>query len=543
MFFLIDLWTHPVLQSNIYYFSFIGAAVLCTTWLLSRRVGATTPPGPRGLPFIGNVLNIPSNHPWKIYQKWSRDNGSDLLFLRLPGHSLLILNSAKAAQDLLVQRSNIYSDRCVYRAALSREAETRKKFDRPVSTMLSDLMGMSWVFGLMQYGDQWKQHRKLFHREFTGTPAVRIHELNAARRLLNRLLTSSVNYARDMQLTTGDMILSATYGITPKSEDDYFIQLAESLVGAMAAVAAGGFLVDMLPSLRFVPKWFPGGGFKHKAEHWKRLGDKARTVPFDHVKKQLADGTATPSIASHFLESLQDNDLGGIETREQMQNILAEAYLGGAGATVGTLCSFVLAMSLYPDVQKKAQAAVDDALSGQRLPDFSDYGTIPYLDAVVNEVLRWHPGAPLGLFHAANKDDYYEGYLIPKGTMISPNVWAILHDESIYGVDTEDFVPERFLTADGRKRNDIPDTDIAFGFGRRICPGKLMGRETLWITAASILAVFQISDPVDREGKPLDPNAIEYTNSMSSRPPYFDCTIKLRNAAAESMVLDGINEG
>ncbi|TDL14892.1 hypothetical protein BD410DRAFT_705970, partial [Rickenella mellea] len=78
------------------------------------RVGATTPPGPRGLPFIGNVLNIPSIHPWKIYQKWCRDNGSDLFFLRLPGHSLLILNSAKAAQDLLVQRSNIYSDRCVY---------------------------------------------------------------------------------------------------------------------------------------------------------------------------------------------------------------------------------------------------------------------------------------------------------------------------------------------------------------------------------------------------------------------------------------------
>lgn len=498
------------------------AIFILYTWLFPRRNQLPTPPGPRGWPLIGNVFNIPSEFPWRIYNKWCRDNKSDMLFLRLPGHSLLVLNSAKAAGELLVKRSTIYSD-------------------RPRSIMLSDLMGMSWVFGLMQYGDEWKQHRKLFHREFEGTPAVRMHELNAARRLLKRLLNSSVNYARDMQLTTGDMILSATYGITPKSEEDYFIRLAESLVGAMAVVAGGAFIVDMVPVLRLLPKWFPGGGFKYQAEEWKRLGVKARAAPFDHVKKQLTEGTAAPSVASHFLNSHSDSDPSANETQEKMQNILAEAYLGGAGATVGTLCTFVLAMSLYPEVQKRAQAAIDEVHHGQQLPDFSDYGRIPYLDAVVNEVLRWHPGAPLGLFHAASRDDVYEGYFIPKGTMISPNVWAIGHDESIYGANTEDFIPERFLTVDGR-RNDVPDTEIAFGFGRRVCPGKVMGRETLWITAISILAAFDISNPVDRQGKPLVRSEIEYTNSMSSRPPYFDCTIRLRNPAAEGLILNGVNE-
>jgi len=246
-------------------------------------------------------------------------------------------------------------------------------------------------------------------------------------------------------------------------------------------------------------------------------------------------------VASHFLNTQPDDEKETSETQEQMQNILAEAYLGGAGATVGTLCSFVLAMSLYPEVQKRAQAAVDEVLHGQQLPDFSDYGTIPYLEAIVNEVLRWHPGAPLGLFHAASKDDFYEGYFIPKGTMMSPNVWAIGHNEAVYGPDTEDFVPERFLTADGQ-RNDLPDTEMAFGFGRRICPGRVMGRETLWITAASLLATFNISNPIDREGKPLDRSKIEYTNSMSSRPPFFNCTIRPRNAAVESLILNGISE-
>jgi len=417
--------------------------------------------------------------------------------------------------------------------------------DRPRSTMLSDLMGMTWVFGLMQYGNQWKQHRKIFHRAFETeqTTEIRCHELLSARRLLRRLLNSSVNYARDLQLTTGDTILSVTYGISPKSEDDYFIRLAESLVGALTEVSRAPYLVDMFPILRTIPKWFPGARFKRQAEEWRRLGVDVRTVPFDHVKSQVAKGTAVPSVASRLLASLQDGDsLNASDTEDHVRDILAEAYLGGAGATVGTLCSFVLAMALYPDVQKKAQAAVDSVLQHQRLPDFSHYGRIPYLDALVNEVLRWNPGAPLGLFHAVSKDDYYDGYLIPKGSMIVPNVWAILHDEAVYGANPNEFIPERFLTPDGKRNPRIPDADGAFGFGRRTCPGRVMGREMLWITAASILATFDISDAVDREGNLLDPATIEYTNSMSSRPPYFDCSFRIRSFVPESMIHSGVNE-
>ncbi|TFY81394.1 hypothetical protein EWM64_g2621 [Hericium alpestre] len=521
---LLTLWNDRVPQLGVVDLSLIGVgAVVVFAWLFSGGKKARTPPGPRPLPILGNMLSIPTTHPWKIYDKWCRDHNSDLMYLRLPGgNGILVLNTMKAATDLLVKRSTIYSD-------------------RPQSIMLSDLMGMSWVFGLMQYGDAWKQHRRLFHREFEGSAAVRMHALNAARRLLQRLLNSNVNYARDMQLTTGDMILSATYGITPKSEDDYFIKLAEGLVGALAVVAGGGFLVDLIPPMRWIPRWFPGGGFKKQADEWKGLGVTARSVPFNHVKEQLANGTAPPSVASHFLAAHQEDDESTNESKEFMQNILAEAYLGGAGATVGTLCTFTLAMALNPDVQKRAQAAIDEALHGERLPDFTDFGNIPYIDALINEVLRWHPGAPLGLFHSSNKDDVYEGYLVPKGTFISPNVWAILHDPAVYGEDVDEFRPERFLTKDG-KRNDVPDSEIAFGFGRRICPGRPMGRDTLWITSASILATFDITNPVDKEGKPLDPASIEYSNSMSSRPPYFDCTFKLRSKAAGALVQNGLNE-
>ncbi|KAA1470701.1 cytochrome P450 [Dentipellis sp. KUC8613] len=512
------------------------AAILVARWSTSgTKPKGPLPPGPRGYPLVGMALSLPSVAPWRVYQRWARDLKTDMLWLRLPstGPSLLILSSAEAATDLLVKRSTVYSD-------------------RPQSIMLSDLMGMSWVFGLMQYGDDWKQHRKLFHREFELSGAVRPHELAASRRLLNRLLKQTVNYQRDMQLTTGDMILSATYGITPKSENDDFIKLAESLVGAMAVVAGGGFLVDMLPALRRVPAWFPGGGFKKQAAEWMKLGVKARSVPFEHVQTQMAEGKAPPSVASHFLSALTDEaDPEQAKSKEQMQNILAEAYLGGAGATVGTLCTFILAMSLNPHLQKRAQAQLDALLSTTsspaplsphaRLPTFADAPSLPYVDALVAETLRWHPGAPLGLFHAAARDDVYQGKVIPKGTMVTANVWAILHDERVYGAQTERYRPERFLGQDG-KRNGVPEPEWAFGFGRRVCPGRVMGRETLWITAASILACFDISAPVDKDGKPLDEATIEYSNSMSSRPPYFDVTFTLRHPGLESVIVNGLQD-
>jgi cytochrome P450 len=62
---------------------------------------------------------------------------------------------------------------------------------------------------------------------------------------------------------------------------------------------------------------------------------------------------------------------------------------------VSSLGTFILAMTMYPEVQKKAQAAVDEVVGRGRLPDFQD--DIPYIDAVVHEVLRWRTVVPLGI--------------------------------------------------------------------------------------------------------------------------------------------------
>ena len=86
---------------------------------------------------------------------------------------------------------------------------------------------------------------------------------------------------------------------------------------------------------------------------------------------------------------------------------------------------FFLAMALYPEAQKKAQAELDRVIGPSRLPDFSDRDSLPYVHALVKEVLRWHVGTPTSLPHASIQDDVYNGYLIPGGSIVLPNLWYV----------------------------------------------------------------------------------------------------------------------
>jgi len=61
--------------------------------------------------------------------------------------------------------------------------------------------------------------------------------------------------------------------------------------------------------------------------------------------------------------------------------------------------SFFLVMALYPEVQRRAQADID-RVAQDRLPTIDDYASLPYIRAVIREILRWGPVAPYGDYHS-----------------------------------------------------------------------------------------------------------------------------------------------
>jgi cytochrome P450 len=80
-------------------------------------------------------------------------------------------------------------------------------------------------------------------------------------------------------------------------------------------------------------------------------------------------------------------------------------------------------MAFYPEVQRKAQQELDSVVGVNTLVQFEDRAKLPYINALVKEVLRWHPVVPTNIPHVSIQDNTCEGYLIPKGSSIVANIW------------------------------------------------------------------------------------------------------------------------
>jgi len=191
--------------------------------------------------------------------------------------------------------------------------------------------------------------------------------------------------------------------------------------------------------------------------------------------------------------------------------------------------SFVVAILLRPDVQKRAQQELDAVTRRERLPTFEDRPDLPFVDAICKEVLRWRPVTPLALPHATTKDNVYEGFFIPEGALVFGNSWAILHDPVMYP-EPDSYKPERFLNPDGSLRDD-PVLASTFGFGKRICPGRHFVDATLFIVVASMLSVFNI-----KKAKGT-PDEFSYLGAGLSRPHSFRCSITPRDKKAEELIV------
>jgi len=134
-------------------------------------------------------------------------------------------------------------------------------------------------------------------------------------------------------------------------------------------------------------------------------------------------------------------------------------------------------------------------------------------------------------------DDVYEGMFLPAGSLVLGNVWAMLHDENMYK-DPERFNPERFLKNGQLDPNVTSPEATAFGFGRRICPGRHLAAETLFLTVACISSVFDIGKAVDEYSGELITPKEEFTTGLFCRPVPFKCSIKPRSQRASNLVAE-----
>ncbi|KAF8259329.1 cytochrome P450 [Lactarius quietus] len=459
----------------------------------SRRRGLQYPPGPRGLPLFGNLFDIPQRAPWETYTQWGKQYG-DVTSISVLGRLVVFVNSARAAKDLFEQTGTLY-------------------MDRPTIPII-DMMEAHFNLAITRYGHKWRVERRIIDQSLRPAIAVTYQPMQTVKvhAFLRQVLRCPEKTMEYLKHFTAAVVMSLTYGYDVKESGDHYVAIASELLTlASESILPGALLVNDFPALKHVPDWFPCAGFKRRARHGMKLSHEMVNAPFKTVKDDLLKGTSKHSLVHDNLD-----ECTGDETA--LKNAAASVYAAGAET-----------------VQKRAQDEIDHVIGRSRLPAFSDRPKLPYVDAVCKELLRWRLVLPLGVAHATTEDNMYKGYFIPKGTTVLPNTWAILHDAEVYP-DPEEFKPERFLTEDGKVKDD-PLLVYAFGYGRRVCPGRHLVDSTLWILVVSVLAAFSVRKKVDVHGIEIPVEGAYRDAALISHPAPFEFRITPRHDGVARLVI------
>ncbi|KAL5514759.1 hypothetical protein ACEPAG_2075 [Sanghuangporus baumii] len=496
------------------------AALSLRSWLRRRKGRALEtyplPPGPKGFPLVGNIFDMPDSDEWEKAREWGETYGG-LVMVQNLGTRYLFVNSYDVALDLFEKRGNIYST-------------------RPFNSML-ELEEWIWFTVMMPYGDEHRKSRQQLHRYLQQNTVSDYHEVQTVctQKLLLRMLEDPAKYADHIRYSAGELIMKVGYGYQVAEKHDPYIELVERAMDSVTE-AQRFFLVNALPALQYLPEWFPGAQFLSTVKVGRDLSRQMLGKPFAMAKELIANGKGSASITSRLLE--QNTDANGEVANENLiAKTVGTTYAAGADTTVSALLTFVLAMVLYPETMRRGQEELDRIIGRNTLPTMDDKANLPYITAICKEVLRYQPVTPLAVAHSNAEDDVYNGYFIPAGTTILPNIWAMARNPKEYP-EPDKFRPERWLATDGRNA-PLEANKIAFGFGRRICPGRHFAENSIFIGVASILAMFDIKMAVDDQGKPIVPKE-EYTQNFVRHPKPFKCEITPRSDKSAELIRQAV---
>ncbi|KAH9936926.1 cytochrome P450 [Amylocystis lapponica] len=481
---------------------------------LRRNNLPPTPPGPTSLPFVGSYFSLPRHGFAKTFASWKAKYG-DLIYVNVVGRKMIILNSAEVAMELFDSRGAMYSD-------------------KPRAVMAGELLGKTKTILFLPYNERFKRHRNLLQRTIGPRRSREYWQMQYAEsyRLMDDLMKTPEHFIGHIRRNANAVALRMVYGYTTKSMDDRFIAVAERLARLTGeATEPGRWLVDSFPSLKYVPDWFPGAGFKRWARNARKTTDELANAPYSFAKK-----AATAGVNSFVAESLE---LFKKETGEELNYddddflkwTAASIYIGANDTVTAFGTALFLFMAVFPDIQRKAQAEIDAVLGKGQLATVEDMERLPYVDAVIKELHRYNPVAPL-IPHTTLADDIYRGYHIPKGSFIVANSAAIMHDPKEFP-EPERFWPERYLP-EGAGCTVDPRA-YSFGFGRRRCPGIAIATAQIFLTVAHTLAVFDISNPCDEAGNKMT-FPLSFTEGHLSHPSPFRCTIEPRSQAVVDLI-------
>ncbi|KAM5546705.1 cytochrome P450 84A1 [Rosa sericea] len=454
------------------------------------------PPGPKGLPIIGNMLMM-DQITHRGLAKLAKQYGG-IFHLRMGFLHMVTVSSADVARQVLQVQDNIFSN-------------------RPATIAISYLTYDRADMAFAHYGPFWRQMRKLcvmklFSRKRAESWESVRDEVDTAVRTVAANTGSAVNIGELVFSLTKNIIYRAAFGTSSNEGQDEFIGILQEFSKLFGAFN----IADFIPCLGWVD---PQGLNNRLAKARESLDKFIDTIIDDHLQKKKKTGSLdegetdmVDDLLAFYSEEAkvnesEDNLQNAIKlTRDNIKAIIMDVMFGGTETVASAIEWAMSELMRSPEDLKKVQQELADVVGLDRRIEESDFEKLTYLKCALKETLRLHPPIPL-LLHETSEDAEVAGYSIPKKSRVMINAWAIGRDKDSWE-DAESFKPSRFL------KEGVPDFKgsnfefIPFGSGRRSCPGMQLGLYALELAVGHLLHCFSWELPDGMKPSELEMNDV-----------------------------------
>lgn len=438
-----------------------------------------SPPGPMGFPVIGILPFIDRSKPHFSFIKLAEKYG-DICSFSLMRRNIVLVSGEKNIYDVYVHRQDEFSDRIN-------------------SVRVKTIMAGTDDFAMMNDGEKFRDLKKISLRSLKayGEGMERVERISnevidTFIEYLSKNKGKSLDLKQKLKIVFCDIIMSMTLNKkVDSSAMDEFVSISDQISECMLDPRTA--VLEIFPWLRH----FNIGAFKQL----KNLAAKRDTALKPILKERLK--TFNPNNIATVMEDawnlmLQSKFDYGENDLYALQRVM---IIAGFITTSTTFYNLFPVLIAHKHIVDRIYQEIKDNIGLDRMPKLEDRLNMPYTEATILEAHRFLSIIPLSLPHVAAKDCYMGGYKIKKGSSIFPNIWGLHHDKKIWG-DPENFRPDRFLDVNGQLfsvEHKLRRCVLPFGAGRRVCIGKNLANNRLFLFLTSVIQKFTFYPENDKE--------------------------------------------